>query len=70
MLHTHSMETIESIPYVPLHKKYRRDAVEQQDFCERNEFSIKFMCMVAFALSIILCGAAFSALLQDSRNRD
>ena len=54
--------------YIPLHKKFRHEPLAKQTFCERQEFSIKFACMVVFAISLILCGALASEIINDNRN--
>ena len=54
--------------YKPLHKMFGRESFREQTFCERQEFSIKFVCMVIFSLSLILCGALLSDLLQNDEN--
>lgn len=51
--------------YIPLHRKFKREASQELSFCERQEFPIKFGCMVAFSLFLILCGALLSEFLQD-----
>ena len=55
-----------NINYIPLHRKFKQEASQEQSFCERHEFPIKFGCMIVFSLSLILCGALLSEFLQDN----
>ena len=55
-----------NISYIPLHRKFKQEAPQELSFCERQEFPIKFGCMVVFSLLLILCGALLSELIQDN----
>ena len=68
MIVTNSTQNSENMDYIPLQRKFRYEAPASRTFCERQEFSIKFACMVIFALSLILSGALFSEMLQDDRS--
>ena len=68
MIVTNSTQNNENMAYIPLQRKFRHEAPANRTFCERQEFSIKFGCMVIFALFLILSGALFSEMLQDDRN--
>ena len=50
---------------LPLHKKFRDESHEISSFCERQEFSIKFTCMILFAISLILCGSLISEFIKQ-----
>ena len=54
--------------YVPLQIRFRNDSYERPSFCERQEFSIKFTCMMLFAISLILFGSLISEILRQKNN--
>lgn len=50
--------------YKPLHKKFKEESINHQTFYERQEFSIKFACMILFALLLIFLGTLVSGFIQ------
>ncbi len=62
------VKSSDNTEYKPLHKRFRQASFREQTLCERQEFSIKFVCMIVFSLSLILCGALLSELLQNDAN--
>ena len=60
------VKSSDNTEYIPLHKRFQQKSFREQTFCEREEFSIKFLCMVFFSLSLILCGALLSELFQNT----
>ena len=62
-----SEEDIKGI-YEPLQKKFKNRSIQQQTFYERQEFSIKFTCMILFALLLIFFGTLVSSMIQYDRD--
>jgi len=61
-------ESSDNTEYKPLYKRFKQEPFPKESFCERHEFSIKFACMIIFSLSLILCGAVLSELIQVDSN--